>query len=81
MVIANQCDDPLGGAVCDRAAVVARAVVQILSTGGGEADVAAYLRDEFADLALAVISEIRLDDGEPPACRRQLPAPEKGHAK
>ena len=42
----------------DRAAVVARAVMRIVATGGGEVAVAAYLRDEFSDIAQTAICEI-----------------------
>ncbi len=56
----------------DRAVVVTRAIAQILATGGGEAAVTAYLRDEFFDIAQTAICEFRLvETDESPAARRQ----------
>jgi hypothetical protein len=48
----------------DRAAVVARAVLQIAAsdTGAPLSAVAAYLRDEFSDVARHTFNEIRRND-------------------
>jgi hypothetical protein len=46
----------------DRAAVVARAIRQMICDGATDANVAAYLREEFADERRQVAGERELPD-------------------